>query len=433
MAITTLAQGAAIINESLANIGYDYQIDTTSNQTIEAGLREIGAFPPSVLNNIMEQMNLVIQQRNYGVMFDATKNKFREFLVDMNETGFGIEDVFHEILAGTATLWDGNADAQQIAEDLVGYKSQQIDKFFHTKGNSRKFDTTIDTRNYKKVFTPYGVTRYIDTRLANLSWSAEYWFMQRVIDIMRSMVTENKIVMLGNHTLNNKDGINNVVETIKSLVAGFMTPSNQFNKGVYDASNGSWTPVINMTPDESYNFIVTTPEFMSRLKVYGYSNAFNLSQYELEGRILYAPAGTDLGTASNGEKVLALVFDRRSVVVGIKQWLATTFFVANTGWTNHFLNVEILEGFNTIFNAVAITGESVDDFFTDNLGMIVDIGGLIATGDASTDGVNVFGDVYQGCSYIETEHDSGVNIQLDGIAINLSGRLNIMGKTVVTS
>lgn len=373
---TTLREGAELINKSLSDLGYDFKIDLTSNETITAGLTAIGAYPPSQRNMIMEQMNLILQQRNYGVMFDSAKNKFRNFIVDMSPNGFGIEDVFHEIIDGTETLWDGNATAEEIARDLVEYKDNDIQKFFHTTGASRKFDTTIDDRNYEKVFTPYGVTRYIDTRLANLAWSAEFWFMTRVINIMKNIVVKNEIVTLSGHNINNKHGLDNVVETIKSVVAGFKTPSTLYNKGYYRENNGAgvggYTPVINMTNSDDDIFIVTTPEIMARLKVMGYSNAFNLSEYELDGRIIYAPAGTDFGRI-NGEQVYALVFDRRSIVIGIKKWLATTFYVSNTGWINHFLNVEILEGYNTIFNSVAITGAVVDNYVDNGRGSIVTI------------------------------------------------------------
>ena len=364
---TTLAEGAQIINESLATLGYEYRIDTTSNETITAGLQVIGAYAPSQRNTIMEQMNLVIQQRNFGVIFDATKNKFRAFLVDMTPEGFGIEDIFHELLDGKATLWDGNATSEEIYKDLVGYKDSDIQKFFHTESASRKFDCTIDRRNYDKVFTAVGVTRYIDTKIANMSWSAEKWLMNQVVAIVKEMIAGGKMKFLAGHNINTKDGLNSVVEDIKSLTSGFLTPTDIYNLGkpTYSAVTGltTYTPVINMTDSESDIFIVTTPEYMARLKVQGYSNAFNLSQYELEGRIIYAPAGTDFGKY-NGESVYAVVLDRRSILVGLKYWLASSFFVPNTYWVNHFLNVEILRGYNTIFNCVAITGEAIDNFFS---------------------------------------------------------------------
>ena len=431
---TTLTEGAKIINESLATLGYEYRIDTTSNETITAGLQVIGAYAPSQRNTIMEQMNLVIQQRNFGVIFDATKNKFRAFLVDMTPEGFGIEDIFHELLDGKATLWDGNATSEEIYKDLVGYKDSEIQKFFHTESASRKFDCTIDRRNYDKVFTAVGVTRYIDTKIANLSWSAEKWLMNQVVAIVKEMIAGGKMKFLAGHNINTKDGLNSVVEDIKSLTSGFLTPTDIYNLGkpIYNAVTGltTYTPVINMTDSESDIFIVTTPEYMARLKVQGYSNAFNLSQYELEGRIIYAPAGTDFGKYNN-ESVYAVVLDRRSILVGLKYWLASSFFVPNTYWVNHFLNVEILKGYNTIFNCVAITGEAVDFFKSVEYGGNI---GLTLSGDffnIDTDGI-LIGEsddgnhkLYEDSSYIKftlkTTNDGPKTISIANNGVNLLG------------
>lgn len=362
---TTLLQGAQIVNQALTELGYTYQIDTTSNDTITDGLNAIGAYAPTQRNAIMEQMNLILQQRNFGVMFNAEKNKFRAFLVDMMTYGFGIEDVFHELIDGRQPLWDGNATAQQIAEDLVSYDENKIAKTFHTKPMEKQFKATVDRRNYDKVFTAYGVTRFIDTKLANLSWSAEYWLMQQAIDVIRDMVANNDIVFNRGNGLNNKNDIDGTVEVIKTLVDGFKTPSNQFNKGVasYNTTTNTvdYTPVINMTDNEDYIFIVTTPEYLNRLKVYGYSNAFNLSQYELDGRILFAPAGSSLGTDPvSGDPVAFVVFDMRSVLLGLRHWLGSSFFVPNTHVSNHWLTVEGIKGYNTFFNAVAVVCDPID-------------------------------------------------------------------------
>lgn len=412
---TTLKEGAELINQSLASLGYEYRIDTTSNETISEGLTIVGAYAPSQRNTIMEQMNLILQQRNFGVMFDAEKNKFRSFVVDMTPNGFGIEDVFHELLDGKATLWDGNATSEQIYKDLVEYKDSDIQKFFHTESASRKFDCTIDRRNYDKVFTAQGVTRYIDTKLANLSWSAEKWLMNQVIGIVQSMIANQKMKFSTGHNINTKDGLNSVVEDIKSTVAGFGTPTDLYNLGkpVYSAETGltTYTPVINMTDSESDIFIITTPEYMARLKVQGYSNAFNLSQYELEGRILYAPAGTVFGKY-NTEDVYAVILDRRSILIGLKYWLASSFFVPNTYWVNHFLNTEILKGYNTIFNCVAITGDPIDNFFSKvETAYIVNDdtegGNVEITTDGSIILSNASSIIYENASYFSVKNISG--------------------------
>lgn len=367
---TTLREGVDIVNESLRKLGYEYQIDTTSSTTMSDGLRAIGEYPPNQLNAIMEQMNLVLQYRNYGVMFDASKNKFRGFLVDLMENGFGIEDIFHELMDALPALWDDRTNTDDILTDLVSYDTAKIHRAFHIDSADGRFKVTVDTRNYKKVFTAYGVTRYIDTKLATMAWSAEKWLMDRVINLIIKMNTEGKIKYIQGADINSTEGVNATVETIKALIAGFQTPSNDFNYGVYDEESQSYRPVINMTNSENDIFIVTTPENFMRLKVQGYSNAFNLSQYELDGRIIFAPSGTDLGTAENGEKVLFYVFDRRAIVVGIKHWAGGSFVVPNAARINQWLLVEILEGFNTFFNAVAVTGEVLGSFFGGNGGAV---------------------------------------------------------------
>lgn len=357
---TTLKQGVEIINQSLKTLGYEYQIDTTDNSTMTAGLEVVGAYAPSQRNSIMEQMNLIIQQRNYGVMLNEERNDFRRFLVGMEDNGFGIEDVFHELIEGRAPLWDGNATAEEIAQDLVAYDSGKVHKFFHTSPMSKQYKTTIDRRNYDKVFTEYGVTRYIDTKLANLSWSAEKGLMNEAISVIQEMIADSKIVLNEHNNLNTENGVIGTIEAIRSTMAGFKTPTNLYNYGVPNDS-GEYKSVINMTDTDEDIFLLITPEAMERMRVRGLANAFNLSEMELQGRIMYLPAGTDLG-AVNGEQVYCVAIDRRAVLMGLRRWEGTSFFVPNTGVVNQWLTYEGIRGYNTIFNAVAFTGEGIDEF-----------------------------------------------------------------------
>ena len=368
----TLNDAVGIVNESLISLGYEFQISTESDETIEAGLKAIGAYAPTQRNAIMEQMNLILQQRNYGVMFNAEKNKFRSFLVDMTDEGFGIEDVFHELIEGTDPLWDDKSDEANtaIVKDLVSYDSNKIHKFFHTKPFERIFKSTIDRRNYDKVFTKRGVTRYIDTKLANMQWSAEVYLMNVAVNLAKDMISNNHILFHTGHNVNNKQGLVNLVEDVKTCSAGFLTPSAEYNIGYpeYDESTGTVTfkPVVNMTNSEDDIFVITTPEIMQRIRVQDLANTFNMSEREFEGRIIYAPAGTQLGTISD-EQVYMIVIDRRTLLLGLRMWSATSKFIENVHRFNNWLAVEGVQGYNTVFNAVAFTGEEYGNF-TDGSG-----------------------------------------------------------------
>lgn len=382
--------GSAVqyLNESLTILGYgqEFQIPTptgSNDPDVTAALKAIGTLAPSQINKIMEQMNLVVQNRNFGVMFDAEKNKFRAFIINLTETGFGIEDLFHELIEGIEPLWDDKSTEANAAilEDLVSYDGNTIDKAFHTSSFSHQFKTTTDVRNYNKVFTTTGLTRYVDTKLANLQWSAEVYLMGVVIGIVKKMITDGHIVF-GNEidpsgngiNINNKLGVLNAVERIKSTVDGFLTPCKLYNYGAarWDEDNHiiSYDPVVNMSDSKNDIFIVTRPDYMERLKVQGYSNAFNLSEFELEGRIIYVPAGTSLGkhayTNGDGESVNEdvqfVVLDRRAILAGIKYWLGSSKFIENVHRVNHWLTVEGIKGYNTFFNAVAFTGAEFANF-----------------------------------------------------------------------
>lgn len=370
MAISTVKDCADIVNQSLKELGYEYQIDTTSNATIEAGLTKVGAFAPSQRNAIMEQMNLIIQARNYGVMFDDSKNAFRRFLVSLDE-GFGIEDIFHELISGIDPLWDDATaeGTQKVINDLYSYDTNKIHKFFHTASAGKEFKTTIDRRNYDKVFLPSRVTRYVDTKLANLSWSAEVWLMQYIIGIIKTMIANKHVVFKQGYNPNTKDGVATLVEDINAVTDGFLTPTQLYNLGVPNASGG-FDAVTNMTGSKEDIFIVTTPELMRRLKTRGYSNAFNLSEFELSGQIMYLPAGTDLGMY-NGKEVLAVALDRRAVVCGLYRWVGTSKFIENTLCMNHFLLTELLYGYNTVFNCVAFVGDALGAYSEGEGGTLV--------------------------------------------------------------
>ena len=193
-----------------------------------------------------------------------------------------------------------------------------------------------------------------------------------------------------------------IVEDIKTSISGFKTPTNLYNKGakVYNplTHNVEFKKVINMTNSDSDIFLVTTPENFNRIKVQGYSNAFNLSQYEIEGRVLFVPAGTSLGTNSSGEKALFALVDRRAIIVGIKTWFGSSFYVSNTGVTNQWLTLEGVKGYNTFFNAIAFFGDSVD-MYEETIGaksasMLTIINGDVGTASGSIIPESFFGNVY---------------------------------------
>lgn len=372
MAVTTVAQAAEILNTSMENLGWDTRIDTSTPETTEAGFRAVTALGEDARSSLLKQAILILTYRNYGTMFDSSKNPVRTFIRNDTEFGGGEEDIYHDIITPVTGFWaadfagmdNGSAEsdalAQKVAENLVRYYNYDVTKKFHAKKDSIDIPMSITEYELKQIFTPSAFARFIDVKMANLQWSAEYALLTHVINNIKKMVTDGKIIFKSGVDLNSVNGVTSVVEYLRTATDSMKMLSTNFNYSGVTAVSG----------DEDL-FLVTTPEFINRIQVRGYSNAFNVEYYREHNRLIILPEGSDLGT-NGDEKVHAILLDRRAIVESIKYWAVKPFVVANTDYTNYFLKAKVLRGYNEFFNAVAITGDAIGEY---NNSQLVNVSG----------------------------------------------------------
>ena len=360
-----------IINEGMQRLGYgDTSLinigDDSTTQSIEEGMRRIGALPSDIVNPLLNQIDIILIYRNYATMFTESKNPTRVFWRDAINYGGGEEDIYQEILTpveGVLGTWatdyaDGDVDgnlALANAKYHFGYHSGKVTKKFHTKKN--KFDIAISLSEHEisKIFTPEGFAGYVSVRLANIQYSAEYALMNAVISNIQKMVENKAVKFRENFNINNMNGITEIVEDVKATTDGMKQPTNLFNEA----------GIITMSDEENL-FLVTTPEIYSRLSTRGAENAYNLKEYMISNRVLYLPAGTDFGTTENGQQIYAVLVDKRAIVMALRFWSMRPFIMSGADWQNYFMKVEYIEGYNEFFNAVAFAGEGFDDFEESN-------------------------------------------------------------------
>lgn len=316
-------------------------------------IADIGVLPADQLNTFMGMFNLVLQERYFRVMFDAKDNPFRAFMIDMREDGFGIRDVMQNIIDGQTPMW--NESDANIATDLVAYAGDNFEQKYHTKKFERQFKTSINRREYKKVFTAYGIVQYMQNKIANLNSSAEYWLMTTVLDEIKSHAEASKFVMVNGLNLNTAQGIKDGIEKVKTVMTGALQPTRAYNKD----------GILTKAQDSSFLYLITTPEKLERITTQVLAGTFNMPLLDLSKyKVLLAPVGYDLGTVtvddgggeSHTEDVQFIVIDRLAFPVGIKTWEMRTFPVPNTLWDNNWLSIEGIIGIDTFMTGVAFTG-----------------------------------------------------------------------------
>lgn len=376
MGITTAKQAAEIINESAVALGWEKIINENGTaDELEADFHKVTALGEDARSNLLKQAILVLVFRNYGTMFDSSKNPMRRFIRNDIDFGGGEEDIYHDIITPVTGFWaadfsdmendspESDALARKVAENLVRYYNYDVTKKFHAVKDTIDIPMSITEYELKQIFTPTAFARFIDVKMANLQWSAEYALLNHVIGNIRKMITDGNIIFKTGADLNSVNGVTSVVEYLRTATDSMKMLSKNFNfSGVTAVS------------DEDDLFLVTKPDFINRIQVRGYSNAFNVEYYRENNRLIVLPEGSDLGT-HDGEPVHAVLIDRRAIVESIKYWAVKPFPVANTDYTNYFLKAKVLRGYNEFFNAVAITGDAIGAFDnTVNVGVAGGVG-----------------------------------------------------------
>ena len=357
MAITA-KQGATYLNETLAKLGYDYQIDLTSDATIEAGFKEVGAFAPSMLDNIVSMQMKILKTRVYNSMFTESKNPMRRFFRDAIEYGGGIQEIYMKLIEAEDGYWAHadmtDTEADEIARDLVSFKEDDVINKIHPVNFKFRIKMSLSDLEISKLFTPNGYADFIGSKYSNFQQSAEAKLQEIGIAKIQEMVKAGKCKFETGLDLSTPNGVTSVVERINTVSDGMSTLCSDYN---YDG--------VKTTTDFDNLYLVVTPKFINRLRSRGYANAYNLEEYKAKNRLIILPANTIIGTDSTGKEIGCLLIDYRAILIAIRYWEVKPFIVSNTDYRNTFMQVQGIVDYNTFFNAVAfVTGDA--SFFTES-------------------------------------------------------------------
>ena len=357
MAIT-VQQAAGYLNETLGKLGYDYRIDTTNDTTLEAGFKEVGAFSPAMLDNIVSMQMKILKTRIYTAMFTESKNPMRRFFRDAVDYGGGIQEIYMKLIKAEDGYWAHadmtNDEADTIARDLVSFKDDDVINKIHPVNFKFRVKMSISDLEVSKLFTPQGYADFLGQKYSNFQQSAEAKLQEIGIAKIKEMVAAGKCKFETGLDLSTPNGVTSTVERINTVSDGMQTLNSLYN---YDG--------VETTTDFDNLYLVVTPKFINRLRSRGYANAFNLEEYRAKNRLIMLPAGTSIGEDSTGKEIGCMLIDYRSILIAIRYWDVKPFIVSNTDYRNTFMNVQGIVDYNTFFNAVAfVTGDA--DFFTES-------------------------------------------------------------------
>ena len=411
-----------MLNEAVKLSGLE-GLDTITQENITKLLQ----LPDAQLQTIINNLYLVSEQRGFQNLWSSEDNPFREFLFDMKNNGWTIQDYMIDILEGMTPYWDDSYTDSQVAEGLVKDYEQKFETSFHMTPFSKQFATTINEKDYSKYFYPYSLQSFVDMKINNLPSSAEIYLEKQVlIDEVKQMITDTDVIVKDGYDPNSDIGIKHMIEDMKTVYKSFKQPTNMYNK----------RGVISITPSEDMIFTFMKPSTMERLKVYVNSAAYNLDEVMLKGRVIFIPEDMTLGTDGSGNEILAMILDRRALVVGLRTWKMRDFEIPNKLRRNYFLSIEGIRGHNDFINAVAFKGAKVANFQSEGS----DSNAYVAFNTLSTDvsGITISSIIADGEIVKNVDINEQTGLQNSPIIFNHSIGINItqydteQGKSIFT-
>lgn len=334
----TTTEMYAILNETYESMGY---AEPGDNYITDQTISKVGVSSPEFRSKFIDQLMLVINQRFWRGIFTPGDNFARAFSVDLGSNGWGMLETFQQFLDVATPMWDSSKSSTDIANDLVTPVSQKLSRKYYDSPLSGQFKNTINRRETAKIFTAEGMTEFIDNATAILSASAEYFLMSEIMKEIKNAKDSNDFVIYDNEFhLEDKDTIDDFLATVRGVARDMELPAKIYNaESVLNSSVGSRTYILtNHVVDEYVN-------------VKGRSSAFNLNLTDYDVDTLYAPYENELF-----DEVLAVVLDRRAVIMGIRTYMMTNFYIKNTLYENFWLSVEGIKGHNRFFSAVVFVG-----------------------------------------------------------------------------
>lgn len=336
------------LNTSYSRLGYG----VGNNPTVidDSNIESIGVLPESQVNALFHEFNKMLVERWFSnSLNESAKGLFRFVIRNEGDHGFGIIDRFVNLVEAVAYPSTG-AD---IAADLVSPVASPIDvKKFTDPYAPGRYKGTIRRQELRKFLTPGGMTEYISFIETNLFQSAEYGMMMRVAAMMKAAIEAGTVPVVTGIDMNTENGLASLVESMMTAVDGFRQPTALFNVGERIIS----------TPEAADVVIVTTPSRWNRVRARLLADRYHLDQLYVDGRVIFAPEGTDLGTVTDlaevEHEVEFIVTDARGWCLDITTMELRPFEVSNMNYLNEFLHVEGVEGSVPSFvNCIAFAGD----------------------------------------------------------------------------
>lgn len=294
--------------------------------------------PPNVISDFIGVMGKLVKQNIEDVVYTRVNNPFSFMVGEKLNFGETIEDIFVNIIEGSAIEWDASPESV-----LKLYKTD-IRSLYHSWNYEMQYSTSISMAYAQRAFLSEGGIRNLMNVIASKPLhSADYDLFLHILQTLKQMNDDTYFYNVGVQALTTEEALKNFILAVKDKISELKFMNNIYNK----------SGVITRSEDL---MLVINPKTLNNIDVNLLSGIFNTAKMELDCEIIKVPY---LESGVDEKEVIGYLMDKKAIKFIPTLEVSTEQFNAKGLHTNLFYTCAGITCVSTFSNAVKFTVDEI--------------------------------------------------------------------------
>lgn len=332
-----MANAIDILNTARVEAGYEDRIPVINQEN----LHNLSLLSPTEQNDFLNIIAKIVKQVVYDTTYDSTENPFAEFFSEKLPVGSTVEDLYVDLITGATPAWDDDGSY------ALSKKAPNVKAIYHSENYEMQYKVSTSYAQMKSAFLTMGGFDSLVNRIkGTLNSSAQYDLYLQCLELISTAFKRGVFQKKFGYSLDTEDGIKNYLKDLKTTYKDMQFMTNKYNY-FHMLTKSSRDNIV----------IITKPKYLEKINVDYLAGVFNLSQAELNARIIEVPDDYGFGSYDNETNpIIALMFDKRMLRIFPTLYEGSAIYNPASLVDNTFLTLAYIFSYGLFFNAVAFVG-----------------------------------------------------------------------------
>ena len=334
-----MANALDILNTARVEAGYEDRIPEINQEN----LHNLSLLEPTELNDFLNVLAKIVRQYVYDTTYDTSENPFAEFFSEKLPVGSTVEDLYVDLITGATPAWNDDGSY------ALSKKAPNVKAIYHSENYEMQYKVSTSYAQMKSAFLTMGGFDSLVNRIkGTLNSSAQYDLYLQCLELISTAYNKGVFQRKYGYSLDTEDGIKTYLKDLKTTFKDMQFMTNKYNY-FHMLTKASRDNIV----------IVTKSKYLEKINVDYLAGVFNLSQAELNARIIEVPDDYGFGSYDNDTNpIIALMFDKRMLRIFPTLYEGSAIYNPASLVDNTFLTLAYIFSYGLFFNAVAFVGDA---------------------------------------------------------------------------